>query len=86
MSSLYPDHALEQHSPSPKLGKLSDKEGNKASVDLKCKGKGRGSEAKAPGKDGYGLPEHSEAVKGFTRPELEGLGKARPQRCFLLLF
>lgn len=49
-------------------------------------GKRKGSEAKAPGKDDYGLPEHSNAVKGFKRPELEGLGKARTQQCFLLLF
>lgn len=48
MRILYPDQPLEQHSPSPKLGKLlSDKEGNKANVDLKCKLKGRGSAAKA---------------------------------------
>lgn len=52
MRILYPDHPLEQHSPSPKLGKLlSDKEGNKAHVDLKCKLKGKGSAAKASWKE-----------------------------------
>lgn len=57
VSFLYPDHHLEWHGFSTKLSKLASpkkspklltgKEGNKVSADLKCKKKGRGSEAKA---------------------------------------